>query len=69
MRFLTPFRMILLGGFLLVLGVVFPLLMVIKVIESTFALNFISYTLSLVGTVIGIIGTAFYAGGKRRDRF
>jgi hypothetical protein len=34
-------------------------LMVMKILESTFFLNFLSYTLSLVGMILGIIGIAF----------
>ena len=54
-----PKRTILLGFILMLLGVIFPLLMVMKILESTFFLNFLSYTLSLVGMILGIIGIAF----------
>ena len=49
----------------MVLGVILPLLMVMKVLESTFFLNFFSYTLSLVGMILGIIGIAFEFKGRR----
>lgn len=49
-------------GFLLVfLGFLLPLLMVIRVLESTFFLNFFSYTASVTGLFLGIISTAYYA--------
>jgi hypothetical protein len=57
---ISPVQMILIGFFLMVLGVVFPFLMVLKVIESTFFLNFFSYGASLVGLFLGVIGSAFY---------
>lgn len=53
------------GFILMLLGVIFPLLMVIKVIESTFFLNFFSYTMSLLGMIFGIIGIAMDFKGKR----
>lgn len=66
MKFLTPVRMIIIGFILMVMGVVFPFLMVIKVLESTFFLNFFSYAASLVGMMLGIVGTAYYARLRRR---
>ena len=66
MKFLTPGRMIVIGFILMVMGVVFPFLMVIKVLESTFFLNFFSYAASLVGMMLGIVGTAYYARLRRR---
>ncbi|MBA3072724.1 MAG: hypothetical protein FP831_03945 [Anaerolineae bacterium] len=68
MRFLTPGRMILFGLFLMITGVVLPLLMVIKVLESTFFLNFFSYASSLIGMVLGIIGTVSYSRRSRQKR-
>ena len=58
--------MILIGFILMVMGVVFPFLMVIKILESTFFLNFFSYAASLVGMMLGIVGTAYYARLRRR---
>ncbi|GAP07695.1 MAG TPA: hypothetical protein DEQ80_08670 [Anaerolinea thermolimosa] len=63
-----PGVLMLVGFFLMLAGVILPLLMVIKVLESTFLLNFISYGSSLVGMVVGTLGAALYAVGRRRDR-
>ena len=41
------------------LGVIFPLLMVLQVLESTLFLNFLSFLLSVAGVIIGFIGMAF----------
>ncbi len=63
---LSPLQLILIGFALMVVGVVLPLLMVIHVIESTFFLNFFSYTASLVGLILGISGAAMYARLKKK---
>ncbi|MGQ9599570.1 MAG: hypothetical protein ACUVWZ_09155 [Anaerolineae bacterium] len=48
-------------GFVLVLfGVIAPLLMVLKVIEPSFWLSFLSFGASVAGLFLGLIGTAFY---------
>jgi hypothetical protein len=52
--------MIILGLLMVIAGVVLPMLMVVKVLESTFFLNFFSYFLSMAGTFLGIIGAAMY---------
>ena len=50
---------ILVVGFILVfLGFLLPLLMVVKVLESTYFLNFFSFIASLVGLFLGLIGAA-----------
>jgi di/tricarboxylate transporter len=59
---------IIIGGILVFLGFFLPLLMVIKVLESTFLLNFIAFTASLVGLFMGLIGTAQYVIEYRRKR-
>jgi len=54
-------------GFLLVLaGWFFPLLMVMKLLESTFLLSFLSYAFSIGGILLGVIGTAMYTSMNRR---
>ncbi len=63
---LSPVKMILIGLFLVVLGVVLPLLMVLDILKSTFFLNFFSYGASLAGLFLGLIGAASYVREKRR---
>jgi hypothetical protein len=54
--------MLMLGGLLLMLlGWFSALLMVMHVMPSTFFLNFFSYTVSLIGLMLGITGAVFYA--------
>jgi hypothetical protein len=63
---LNPTKMIFIGGGLLFLGVVLPLLMVMKILESTFLLNFFAYGASLSGFFMGLIGAMTYVREKRR---
>jgi di/tricarboxylate transporter len=64
MRQFTHLQLIVIAGVLLVLGAVLPFLMVIRLLEPSFALSFFSYGASLVGLVMGLIGIAQY--GRRR---
>ena len=50
-RFLFRF-----GIFLMLVGIVLPFLMSIRVVESTFLLNFLSYGASVAGLSLGSIG-------------
>ncbi len=54
-----PWKTVLLGFIFVTLGVIFPLLMVLQVLESTLFLNFLSFLLSVAGVIIGFIGMAF----------
>jgi hypothetical protein len=49
------------GLFLMVLGMALPFLMVIKVLESTFVLNFLAWGASAAGLMLGMIGVAMYS--------
>ncbi|MBE0686631.1 MAG: hypothetical protein IH585_11600 [Anaerolineaceae bacterium] len=68
MKYITPGRLIFIGFLLVLLGVVLPFLMVMKVIESTYFLNFFSFIISLIGVVIGVIGSAYYVRINRGDK-
>lgn len=54
-----------LGLLLMVLGIVLPFLIVIKVLESTFFLNFFSWGASVGGLSLGMIGFAMYSRNRR----
>lgn len=54
-----------LGLFLMVLGIVLPFLIVVKVLESTFFLNFFSWGASVAGLALGMIGFAMYSRNRR----
>lgn len=65
MNWLTPRNLIVLGVLMMLSGVIFPFLMVTKVLESTFFLNFFSYISSVLGMLIGIIGVALYSRSQK----
>jgi len=54
-----------LGVILMLLGIILPFLMVIKVLESTFFLNFFAWGASVAGLALGTIGFAMYSRGRR----
>ncbi len=53
-------RLILIGFILVVVGVVLPFLMVMRIIETTFVLAFLSHGASVAGLFLGILGAASY---------
>lgn len=59
-------RLLWVGFILVLIGAVLPFLIVIRVIESTFLLNFIAFVASTSGIFLGVIGTATYVADKRR---
>ncbi len=61
---MRPWKLILIGLLLSLMGVALPLLMVIHVIPSTFFLNFFSFGASLTGLILGIIGASRFVGGR-----
>ena len=61
----TPQKIIVAGFFLVLFGAVVPFLIVMQMLPSTFFLNFLSYTASIAGLFMGIIGTAMYVKLKK----
>jgi LPXTG-motif cell wall-anchored protein len=54
-------------GFVMVLvGAILPFLMVMHTVKSTLFLDFFSYTISIAGLFLGIIGSAFLVTYRRR---
>jgi hypothetical protein len=63
-------RTIILVGFVLVLfGFLAPFLMVIKVIQASFVLGFVSYGASVAGLFLGTAGAALSIRGGRGGTF
>jgi hypothetical protein len=56
-----PWKLLLLAFVLLVAGLLLPLLMVLRVIPSTFFLNFLSYAASFSGMILGLVGAVLYS--------
>ena len=63
---MPPWSLIALGFLLSMMGVALPFLMLIHLIPSTFFLNFFSFTASMVGLMLGIIGVAMYVQHHRK---
>ena len=61
----NPLRLIIVAIVLLLIGVILPFLMVLQLLESTLALNFISYGCSTAGLILGFVGIAQYT--RRRE--
>jgi hypothetical protein len=66
MKLSRPTWMIILGFVLVLMGAVFPWLMVLQLIKSTFFLNFFSYGASVAGIFFGMAGTALYVREHRK---
>ncbi len=64
----SPRFLIALGLTLMLLGIILPFLMVIKVLESTFMLNFIASGASTLGLALGTVGFAIYRGHNDSQR-
>jgi LPXTG-motif cell wall-anchored protein len=58
--------LILIGFVMVLLGAILPFLMVMRIITSTFFLNFFSYGMSMVGLFLGLIGSAFFVRYRRK---
>jgi Sec-independent protein secretion pathway component TatC len=61
----SALKLILIGLLLILFGVVLAFLMVVKVVEPTFFLNFLSYTASTSGLILGFIGVSQYMRFRR----
>ena len=67
MERVNPKYWIWIGLVLLLIGVVLPLMMVVRVIEATFFLVFFSHAASVVGAFMGFYGIAMgYISRKNR---
>jgi len=62
----SPRLLLSLGLILMITGVVIPFLILIRVLESTFFLNFFSWGASVGGLFLGIIGVATWVR-KRKE--
>lgn len=63
---MTSLQMIILGVFLLLLGVIIPFLMVTQVIEPTFTLSFLSHGSSMLGMILGFWGIITYSHTRHK---
>ncbi|MCL0029591.1 hypothetical protein M1O14_00080 [Dehalococcoidia bacterium] len=63
---MSHLRLIILGFLLLLVGAVLPFVMVIRLVESTFLLNFVAATSSIGGLTVGLIGIVQYNRSRRQ---
>lgn len=63
---IPPWGLILIGFLCALAGMVLPFMMVIKLLPSTFFLNFFSYGISVLGVFLGVIGVSLYVRGSRK---
>jgi hypothetical protein len=63
---IRPLRLILIGFFLVLFGFVGPFLMVVGIVDASFAFSFLSHAASVSGLFLGLIGTAMYAAARKK---
>jgi len=60
-----PFRLVVIGFALLVIGAVLPFLMIISFVESTPFLNFLAVACSIGGLTTGFMGITRYSPRRK----
>jgi hypothetical protein len=68
MKGLPPVTTILVGFFLVLLGLVLAWLLVLGILPSTFLLNFLSYAASVTGLFLGLVGAALHVRLNKNKR-
>jgi positive regulator of sigma E activity len=61
-----PVQLVLMATALLLMGWLLAFLMVLKVIQSTFFLNFLAYTLQLAGFFLGFISITMFIRVRKK---
>jgi len=56
---------LILGIALMCLSVVLAMLMVLRILPSTFALNGLTYVASVAGLLLGVVGVAYRVGRRK----
>ncbi len=64
---ISPRFFFILGSILLLIGWIIPLLILMKMIDSTFLLNFIGWSASVSGLFLGFLGGATWVKMNRED--
>jgi multisubunit Na+/H+ antiporter MnhC subunit len=62
-----PKLTIAIGFFLVLLGAVLPFLMVMRILEPTYFLSFLSWGTTTSGLFLGLIGSAMWVKLKKND--
>jgi hypothetical protein len=64
---ISPRFLLTLGLILLLTGWIIPLLIIMRVIPSTFFLNFLSWGMSVAGLFLGFVGGATWVRMNKED--
>jgi purine-cytosine permease-like protein len=67
MRPINPVALLAFGLVLILLGFALPFAMMLRVLDPSFALSFLSFGASVSGLFLGLIGTALYVRLNRRE--
>jgi uncharacterized membrane protein YuzA (DUF378 family) len=62
----SPVQLILVGLALLLVGFLLPFVMVLRLVEPTLLLGFVSYLASFMGLVIGLYGVVTIGVARRK---
>lgn len=62
---ISPKRMIIIGFFGVLIGMVVPFLIILGFLENTFLLNMTSYGLSMLGLMLGVVGSIMYVSSEK----
>ena len=62
----SPVQLILVGLVLLLIGFLLPFVMVLRLVEPTLPLGFVSYLASFMGLVIGLYGVVTIGVARRK---
>ncbi|NLD73867.1 MAG: hypothetical protein GX649_14285 [Chloroflexi bacterium] len=63
---MDPLYIILIGLALVLIGVALPLLMVLDMLTPTYFLGFVSFTTSVGGVLLGLVGASRHRHGRGR---
>ncbi|MFN2145902.1 MAG: hypothetical protein ACK2T7_11175 [Anaerolineales bacterium] len=61
-----PKRLILIGFILVLFGAAMPWFLVLKLVESTFWINFLTFGAQVVGLFLGVIGAAMLGVSRKK---
>jgi energy-coupling factor transporter transmembrane protein EcfT len=64
---LPPITTLLIGFLLVTTGMVLAWLLFLRILPSTFFLNFLSYTTSVAGVFLGLVGSAMYVRLNKKN--
>jgi len=65
---LNPRLIIIIGFFLVLFGCLTPFLMVLRVIQPSFLLSFLSYGASISGLMLGLVGAAMVYSKTKKGK-